>query len=443
MFGYWFKKWSFNYKLGYAIVRTGLRTFYKKYELEGLENIPKDGGVIFAVNHQNAFMDPVVIASQLQQNTYYLTRADIFKKKLAAKIFNSIYMLPIYRQRDGVNTMTKNEKTFDECFDILKNNGFIIIFPEGNHNNQKKLRSLKKGVARIGLGSANKYNYKNKVYIVPIGLNYSNHTNMGATLYMNFGAPISLENYYASHVNEPSTTINNIVDKVGKEMGELILNIQSSNYDLINELVFILKKKLNSLSKQGYSLSNEFKLQQELVKKTEVLEKKDPATFNKLLENVASLSSFLKEKNIRPHHLDNSLNKETSVSINIVFLILFLPIHLIGLLSNYLPYKIPVWFVNNKVKDVHFHSSMKMTLGVILFFLFWTIQLIITTSFLGITIGMIYLISLPVLAWFNYKYWILILKTKGKWNYLNLKKKNKLVEAEKYYAEILSVIENL
>ena len=56
---------------------------------------------------------------------------------------------------------------------------------------------------------------------------------------------------------------------------------------------------------------------------------------------------------------------------------------------------------------------------------------------------MLYLISLPVLAWFNYKYWILILKTKGKWNYLNLKKKNKLVEAEKYYAEILSIIEKL
>ena len=44
-------------------------------------------------------------------------------------------MLPIYRQRDGVNTI-ENESTFDECFDVL-NNGCILIFPEGNHNNQK------------------------------------------------------------------------------------------------------------------------------------------------------------------------------------------------------------------------------------------------------------------------------------------------------------------
>ena len=41
------------------------------------------------------------------------------------------------------------EKTFDTCFDILKNKGNVIIFPEGNHNYKKSLRPLKKGVSRI------------------------------------------------------------------------------------------------------------------------------------------------------------------------------------------------------------------------------------------------------------------------------------------------------
>ena len=89
-FSYWFKNWSLNYKLGYGIVRTGVRTFYKKYEVQGLENIPKNAGVLFAINHQNAFMDPVVLSCQLNQNAYYLARADIFKNKLASKIFGKI-----------------------------------------------------------------------------------------------------------------------------------------------------------------------------------------------------------------------------------------------------------------------------------------------------------------------------------------------------------------
>ena len=97
MFGYWFKKWTLNYKLAFGIVRLGVRVFYKKCEVKGLDNFPEDAGVLFAVNHQNAFMDPIVIATRLKQNIHYLTRADIFKKKIAYKVLNSLYMLPVFR----------------------------------------------------------------------------------------------------------------------------------------------------------------------------------------------------------------------------------------------------------------------------------------------------------------------------------------------------------
>ena len=443
MFGYWLKNWSFNYKLGYGIVRAGLRTFYKKYEVKGLENLPTDGGILFAVNHQNAFMDPIMVACQLEKNTYYLTRADIFKKKFVAKILGSIYMLPIYRQRDGVNTITSNEKTFDQCFDILKEKGCIVIFPEGNHNSQKKLRPLKKGIARIGLGSANKYSYNNKVYIVPVGLNYSNHTNMGATLLINFGDPIALEKYYDQHKNDPSNTINNLVDKVENEMGNLILNIHSSNYEHINELINITRKRFHFLSKENYSLSNEFEIQKNLIQKIESLEQKDPNHFKKLIENTQYVSSFLKENNLRSYLFDDSLKTNNSVILNIFFLFLLLPIHLTGLLSNYLPYKIPVWLVNKKVKDLHFHSSIKMTLGVILFFLFWSTQFMLIAGFFGLKIGALYLASLPILAWFNYQYWIYFLKTKGSLKYRKLKNESKTSKAEKSYNEIIATLDKL
>ena len=76
-------------------------------------------------------------------------------------------MLPIYRQRDGVDTIKMNEKTFDKCFDILANKGNLIIFPEGNHNYQKTLRPFKKGIARIALGAAEKYDFKNLYILYP------------------------------------------------------------------------------------------------------------------------------------------------------------------------------------------------------------------------------------------------------------------------------------
>ena len=168
-FGYWFKSWSLIYKICYAIVRTGMRTYFKRYELHNFENLPKDSGLLFAANHQNAFLDPIVLAAHLKKPVYFLTRADIFKKKLANKILRKVHMLPIFRQRDGVDTAEKNKGTFSQCHDILKNKEHVLIFPEGNHNYKKHLRTpLKKGISRIALGAAEKNNFNLKLYIIPL-----------------------------------------------------------------------------------------------------------------------------------------------------------------------------------------------------------------------------------------------------------------------------------
>ena len=113
------KDWTPLYLLGYTLIKLGARTFYKKHQAVGIENIPKDKPVLFAANHQNAFMDPTVIGIKLKKPLYYMVRADIFKKKSVAKLLWSLNMMPIFRQRDGGNAVKKNEAVFDKCYDLL------------------------------------------------------------------------------------------------------------------------------------------------------------------------------------------------------------------------------------------------------------------------------------------------------------------------------------
>jgi len=47
--GYWFKNWYFIYKIGYAIVIAGSRTYFKNFKYLGKEKIPKNAGIIFAM----------------------------------------------------------------------------------------------------------------------------------------------------------------------------------------------------------------------------------------------------------------------------------------------------------------------------------------------------------------------------------------------------------
>ena len=59
-----------------------------------------------------------------------------------------------------------------------------------------------------------------------------------------------------------------------------------------------------------------------------------------------------------------------------------------------------------------------------------------SNSYSHFYIAMIYLLSLPLLAWFNYNYWILFLKTKGKLKFIKLMKTAEFQQAFKRYREI-------
>jgi 1-acyl-sn-glycerol-3-phosphate acyltransferase len=416
--------------LGYGIVSIGERVFYKKIQVVGLENIPKDKPIIFASNHQNAFMDPVLIAVHLTKPTYYLVRADVFKKPLVAKIFESINMMPVYRERDGVDTKQANLGVFNRCYDILYKNRPIIIFPEGNHGRFKKLRPLKKGFARIAAGAEQKYGKDIDVQIVPVGLNYSDHHNMGAELLIIFEKPIKSDDYVKEVDN--AVQINAIKDKLHREMSSTIIDIQKGDYyDTIHELMLMFEHKLVA---EGSTLHEKFLKQKEFIGKAESYLTEHP---DETLEPaVQAYKEEIKSSGLRYWLFSK---EKHSTLLSWLGLILFAPIHLYGMINSYIPYRIPVWFAETKMKDPQFQSSMKMAMGVILFFLFWLVQSLVVGL---VTDGWVwyYVASLPISAWISYHYWIRLLKTKGMMKYNGLSKDDELYSSYAQYEDLFTKI---
>ena len=85
-----------------------------------------------------------MLASESRRQTGFMVRADVFKPKLANAVLRSMHLRPIYRPRDGASFMEKNEAVFADCRSMLARRRPIILFPEGNHSNRKRLRPLKK-----------------------------------------------------------------------------------------------------------------------------------------------------------------------------------------------------------------------------------------------------------------------------------------------------------
>lgn len=217
------------YSLVKHTVRSGLYCYHKRIKIFGLENIPIDKPVLFLPNHQSALIDVLLIATNCNRKPFFLTRADVFSSSLLKRIFSYFRMLPIYRMRDGRNTLSNNNLIFDECASFLNRKEAIVIFPEANHSLKRRVRPLSKGFTRIIL-RALELNPHLDIQLVPVGLNYKQAAHFPDEVAVYYGKSISVKSLYnETDLNASSLAIK---DEVSLQLKQLTTHIpEDFNYD--------------------------------------------------------------------------------------------------------------------------------------------------------------------------------------------------------------------
>lgn len=184
--------------LGYSLFRPyvqwATRNSYSKITIKGKENIPdlNQVSVLFASNHCNTLMDALVLVQARKEPSAFVARADIFKKPAVAKFLRNLRILPIYRQRDGADSMAKNVEVFDNAVDCLNHGMAFCIFPEGTHRPHRSLLPIKKGVFRIAQKAVAE-NPERPVVVVPVGIEYDDYYNIMRPVTVSFGEPIEVK----------------------------------------------------------------------------------------------------------------------------------------------------------------------------------------------------------------------------------------------------------
>jgi 1-acyl-sn-glycerol-3-phosphate acyltransferase len=160
-----------------------------------MDKVPRKKPVMFLANHQNALLDPLVIAAFTPFRSFFLTRSDVFTNRLFNQIFGFLRMLPIYRLRDGRDTLAKNEEIFKQCTRLLQKGEAILLFPEANHNIMRRVRPLSKGFTRI-LFAAFDEDPGIDIQLIPVGINYAKADAFPDRVSFYFGDPISSRSLY-------------------------------------------------------------------------------------------------------------------------------------------------------------------------------------------------------------------------------------------------------
>ena len=149
---YWFMK---NLVAG-PILKTVFRPW-----VTGLDNIPKKGGVILAINHLS-FIDSVFLPLVLDRRIFFLAKSDYFTgrglKGWATKAFmNGTGMLPIDRSGGKAS-----EASLNTGLKVLHDGEVLGIYPEGTRSPDGKLYRGRTGVARMIL--------EGNVPVVPVAM---------------------------------------------------------------------------------------------------------------------------------------------------------------------------------------------------------------------------------------------------------------------------------
>ncbi len=328
--------------------------YFKKWQVRFVAPVP-DGPVIFVANHQNAFLDAVILGCSTHRDPWFLTRANVFQKDLVKKILNALKMTPVYRFRDGFSTLRKNDEVIDNCVKLLKQKEAILIFGEGNHDEHWRLRPLQKGFARIALKAEEENNWNLNVKIVPVGLQYDDHKKFRSRVLITFGEPISVKNLLPANLNSLQQ-IELLVTKISEAIKPLMLHIDQPDYE----------------KKAAYFLENR-------IVKNDLAEQL--ASDQQIVANTPSLQP---ETKVFKEHADKSTPWWN-------------PFFVYQFINHLFPWAIIRWVITTKVKDPQFIGSIKFALGMVVVPVFYILQTTLCYSITNSwTISGAYFLSLPL-----------------------------------------------
>ncbi len=432
------------YRYLWVVFNIFLAYFYRysrKNQTTGLENIPNDRPILLCSNHPNAFMDALMLGSTVGRRTWFLARSDVFRKKTLAKFLSFVGIIPIYRLLEGAENLSKNDETFEKCAAMLEENKAIMVFSEGLCIQERRLRKLKKGTARIAFSSEEKNDWKLNLTIIPVGLNYSaTPWKFRKGLHIRFGKPLLVKDYEELYKKDKARAMNLFTRDLEERMAaELVLIDNKENDKLVAQLEeMMIPKWAEEDGIDPHNQKETHRLTQQLTHLLKETEKDNSERVKSLREKTADYFKKVNALKTRDWVIEkNDAGKLNwgNVILNYFSFLVLSPVWLFGLITNYIPYKIPSVIAGKIVKHIEWHASVNATMAIFLWQIYWLLQsLVIALVFRDWDILLVFMLAVPLAGVIAQRLYVLLKKTSGKVqlltanNRVGLKMRKEIVE---------------
>lgn len=189
------------YNFAKSVVGGFFGLFYR-VSVEGLENVPKEGGFVVCANHKSV-LDPPLLGVCIPAEFKFMAKEELFKNKLLGSMLRALGAFPVKRGKSDLGALKAALK-------MTKEGGRLVIFPEGTRSDKNSLKPGKGGAVLIAV--------KAGVDILPVGI--CGRYRPFSKIVIKIGKPISLDEYYGKKPD--SQTVQYITDEmVMKEISRL------------------------------------------------------------------------------------------------------------------------------------------------------------------------------------------------------------------------------
>jgi glycerol-3-phosphate O-acyltransferase/dihydroxyacetone phosphate acyltransferase len=396
------------------LVKVGLRVFFRRLEVRHRNRLRLPGPLMLCSNHPNTLMDPLVTAIHRREPIAFLAKSTFFKNPVLGAIMRSGNCIPIYRRQDaeGADSPTpsqltaSNEASFGRCYDYLERGGTVMIFPEGTSVSERRLRPLKTGAARIALGTEARHDFKLGLQLVCVGTNYFDPSRFRSDVLLNVAPPIKVADYAARYHQDPDAAADELTEEIRKRLTRrLVISRAAEDDHLAQQVEQTFGDHLNP-DDDPDTLYDNFQLSRTLLDAVAWFEQHDPSRLATLRQALSEYLDALQQHRLDDDALDQSHRPGARLA-DYLNLVLGFPVWLYGLITNYIPYKIPSQVARRATKETEFIAAIMLGVGMVTFPVAYAVEAAAVQHWLthDWRLTALFVLSLPLAGFYALGYW--------------------------------------
>jgi 1-acyl-sn-glycerol-3-phosphate acyltransferase len=162
------------YRFAASAFHAAFRTVWR-LRVKGLENIPREGGILFAPHHAS-WADPPLVGAVSPRMIHFMAKQELFEIPVFGWLIRQVNAFPLRRAERDVGAFRTAQRLLDA-------GGALIIFPEGTRQKTGELGRAKAGVGMLSIKTGRP--------VVPVYIHNSHRFRSFGRLGISFGKPMS------------------------------------------------------------------------------------------------------------------------------------------------------------------------------------------------------------------------------------------------------------